>query len=1328
MSRFFVFLFILFLPTSLSASLPDPAPPFQVSAIKRQDPVLKIGTVTSHDKIYTQPSFWLGNKRIGFRDSGYLSGNFHPETESNAKIIVDGRELFRFVFFGSHAGSGMGYPFEVKAGTTPDVTADEATKTITYSRDYLLPDGDTATFHFTLKGLGDSKVEMGWDLGISEEKLASLPADFNGVNLWIASTNVYRNEAIQINDHPLKLAETDKLTTKSTNLDQGEGLKFEYAPDKPLESFSFELPDDYTYVAMERATSDSASPNTELCIQTNRKHRATQGSMVIDFGESAVGDAAAPPPVADIDFWGRDATCVPASTTRNLMPNPSFEQGLRYWRWWYGGSPRYAGTVPKYDIANDAKFGGKSLLINPGGGQQLQSFPIPVKKDQPYTVSFYVKSAQPGNIGFGVYSPLKGSKMDWRAASTMMHPVTKDWVRQSFTFTPDQSAICFLVNSNGSVLVDGIQLEEGTRATDFVAPQVEGVLRTSDADNMLAKGAPLQAAFDLQGTPGLSGKIQLKLIDFYRQTVSSKSFPFQLDKTGAAHLALPWQSDKIGTGVFVVRADYTIGGVPAGKDYDRFSIMDFLDNTHATKDMFGTLDGANRTTRPDDAARDLMRWGFGSTTYGEQKKEEFDQLQKYHIDNFLMILKDTGTPEQVDFISKQIDTWTEITPEREQQVEDLAYDIVSKHPWGRSWALGTEQEGKVALIRAGKFDEWLKVQQAVQRGVRKARPDAWVLADGGTSGFSRLRGIRETEGYLAASEGKVKWDAVATHPYGNLDGVHGSNDLDVETARMLDLMKQHGYGADTPLDYTEGFNLNDMILPEWGLTYDSDDYDTYGGGRPTYDFGWREYLQACWAARTWLISLKYWPQVRSFNVWISHPYIDLHLTPLAVCKIPNTIGHLLGNPKFLADVQPAAGVRGYVFEDDKGRGVAAIWCAMDKVEQGLERGPEMRVKFSGKVPDFVDLMGNTRPVTATDGNVSIQLTSAPLFLRSEEGGANALAADLNAGEVEGAGSALKIAVQPTVSGALEADVANLTNRPKKGTLDVDGTAVPFDLAGKATATYPLPGKSGADTGKLYDWNKSIGVAFADGRKDTVDYKLAWFNVPHAAAPLPEDPAAPEWKAIPAIALTNRFAQNKAGEPPVQIGYPGDLDARYQMAWDKDNLYLRIEAKDDKFVVSDPARWSDKTLYAHDGAAEVYFDTGANGRSNAVRGFDDDDYRYDFSPDMNAANGPAAAYRFVEPFRQLAGGLDMPTKEEAAAGVKTQFRRTDEGYAYVLIFPQRFIEPLHLEKGWRAGFGLFLHDNDGDPNKFPPKGLSNSTEPGTPCDRRPDLWPEMVLGE
>ncbi|MEI6070990.1 MAG: carbohydrate binding domain-containing protein [Verrucomicrobiae bacterium] len=1309
------------------APLPNPAAPFQALKGSQLDPVLKVGAFVRDEKTYLQPSLWIGNKRIGVREK--ISG---PATEwgQSINLLVDNREILRFTFWGAYDESGVGYPFKLKEGTQPELKADEASKSITYSKPYVLPGGKGATFTYTLKALTGSKVELSWDLGISQEKLESLPKDF-GVGLWMVSPKNDDFLTFLINKQPLPLADIGKLPKKEREILSGDGLEFVYAPEKPLQGFSLALPDDHSFSLASEAPSPGGKKQAGFIIRASSKARLSHDKLVIDFGEAAEKDAAAPAPVAGIDFWGRDRTCVPAPSTRNIMPNPSFEQGLRYWAWWWGGGRYVPSEIPAYSIVDGGKFGRKCLLIQRSqGGLPMQSFSIPVVKDKTYTLSFYAKAEKPNaDIVVGIQCPVQHSQFLWRPALATTHKLNTEWERKSITFTADRPAISVLIAARSIAWLDGFQLEEGIAPTEFVAPEIEGVLRTSDPDNALAVGAPLQAAFEMYGKPGAKGEVGLVVRNYYREKLYDTKVKFSLDKEGVGRIELPWESAKLGTGVFVVQADYHLDSGAVLRDYYRLSIMDFLENKHATKDIFGNLCMASRLTRGDDMARNFMHWGFGSTTYNLDLKEEADLIDKYRITNYLLIVADLAdAPEDRVLVKEAQSKWTEVTPEREKQIEDFSYRIAASHPWGKSWAFSTETETRCPMVQKGNFAEWAKIQLSCQRGVKRANPDAIVLPDGGTSGFNALRGIRETEGYLAATQGKVKWDAIATHPYCNLDGVRGGPDLDVETQRLLDLMKKYGYGAETHIDYTEGFNYSDLVLPEWGLTNNDDNNDAYFCGRPSYDTGWREFLHAAWAARTYIICLKYWPQVRSFNIWVSRPYLDQYFAPLYTCKVPNTLGHLLGNPKFKANIQPAAGIRGYVFEDEQGRGVAALWCAIDKVEEGLERGPVVQVQFKGKMPQFIDLMGNPRKVESKKGTVAIQLTSAPLFLRTEKGGADQLVAALNQAEVEGAGLALKVNILPTLSGGIEAGLTNQTNRLLHGDMNVNETKTPFEIPAQGSAVCSIQPSQGNEPGKLYPWKQSISFQFAGGRMDKVDWNMACFYVPHTAAPLPLDSFAKEWEAIPSIPVNNWHVNPpKAGQPPVKAGYPGDLDAKFQLAWDKENLYLRISATDDHFVLTEASKWKDRVLYMHDGCAEVYFDTGANGRSNSVKGYDLDDYRYDFSMgNSEGATGPGKVYRFAEAYHQLAGGIVMPTKDNAAQNVKCQFQRTADGYAYVMIFPQRYIEPLRLEKGTRAGFGLYLHDKDDPKMDCPGKGVGLTTEPGVPPDRRPDLWPILIL--
>ena len=1302
------------LARAVESQLPNPPPPFLVESGKREAPELKIMSAGGVE----QPALWIGNKRIGFRENGDLS------RDQQAEIMIDGHEIMSFHFCGSFPGPGnFGYPFKTKDGTTPKLTCDKVANSITYSREYLQANGETTTFSYTLKPAGESKVEVSWDVGIPQDKFEANPKDYAGVAPWFMSSDAYRKEPVRINGKIVQFNDKSVLVRGKETPVAGttDGFELTYAPDKPLRSFSIKFPTYYDYGISEGiAGIDSCN----ICIRVGTKKRLASDKFLVDFGDVVGRAADAPPPVAGIDFWGHDRFCVPAPTTRNLMPNPSFEQGLRFWAWWGGGGRYNPSDVPAYAVSPDGKFGKSALWIRPGkGAQPMNSFMIPVVKGKAYTVSFYAKAEKPNtSFSLGVQG-LRGSAFNWGTAFGTTHKLaTTDWERKSFTFTTDCAGISLLLSSGQNLLIDGLQIEEGKTATDFVAPEVEGFLATTDPDNNLALGQPVNASFSLSGKPDAKGEVHLQLFNYYREKLYDLNLKYALDATGSAKLELPFKGERLGTGVFVMQADFQPKEGPAIRDYYRLSLMDFLENKHADRDVFGTLCFAYHLSRGDDLMRNYMRWGFGSTTYFWKTQEEFDLSNQYRQANFLCLICDLADKEDRKF-TDNTKNWKEITPEIEKRIEEISYKVVKSHPWGTSWAWSTESENS-PIISSGRFDEWAKVQLAAWRGIKRANPNAIVLPDGGTSGFSRLRGYREMEGYLKATQGKVKWDAMAVHPYGPVDAIDGSTDM------LNEIMARYGYDKSTPIDYTEGFNCTHTKIPEWG---DDGCYDNYQGGKPSYDFGWREYLQAANAARIYLACLKGWPQVRSFNIWVSAPFMDQYLTPLALCKVPNTLGHLLPKPVFKADVLPAAGVKGYVFEDEQGRGVAAVWCITATVQEGIEKGPEMSVNFGSDVPEFIDLMGNVRPVSAKNGLVEIPLTPAPLFMRTAKGGAGKLAAALNGADVSGAGSSLKVSVQPALDGSIEAAVSNLTGKELKGKLHVGDNESAIDLKAKGNCVSKLKEKVDPVPGKLNAWKGDIVVEYPNGKKDRSLWDMQFFFVPHAAKPLPLDPASADWNTIPAVKLTNSFGSALPGKETVKSSGPGDLDATFQLAWDKDNLYLRINCVDDRFVVTGPERYKEsierKQLYMHDGCVELYFDTGANGRSNPFKDYDQDDYRYDFSyGNDKAVDGPGVVYRFYEPYHQLAGGIDMPTKAEAAKGVKCQFHRDGNNYSYCIILPQRYIEPLKLEKGWLSGFGVFVHDKDKIEDQWPTKGQSLATRPGASCDHRPDLWPIMILEE
>ena len=468
--------------------------------------------------------------------------------------------------------------------------------------------------------------------------------------------------------------------------------------------------------------------------------------------------------------------------------------------------------------------------------------------------------------------------------------------------------------------------------------------------------------------------------------------------------------------------------------------------------------------------------------------------------------------------------------------------------------------------------------------------------------------------------------------------------------------------------------------------------------------------------RLYIICMKYWPRVQCANIWVGEPFMDLHLTPITLCGAVNTLGHLMGDITFTDDIRPAAGIRGYAFRLPDGTGLAPVWTTQADVENGLRKCPVLAVKFDQPV-EFFDFMGNARSASKDEaGYTKLVLTPAPLFIKAKD--VKKLAKALQEAEPDDSASSLAVSFEPRLDGTIAARVKNLTGRAQNGVLEVSGHKLAYALPATGEVLLAVPA-SGDGTGgsTMHRWNVAYRLAPANGEPIAGEWKMDYFYVAHTEG-------APAWDAVPAIAMTNRCLGTGASNNPK----PGDHDASFKMAWDKNNLYLRLEVMDDK-ILAFPDRWaqpqSEERLWEYDGALEVYLDTGANGRTNSAKTYDNDDYRYDFAPPKDAQSGAGVVRRFREVYHQLADGVNMATKEEAARKIKCDYRRTDKGFVMTVTLAQRYIEPIVLKPGFLAGCGLYTHDHDAD-NWQNVKGLSTSTEPGQSCDGHPERWPLMLL--
>ncbi|MEI6422674.1 MAG: carbohydrate binding domain-containing protein, partial [Lentisphaerota bacterium] len=717
--------------------LPDYEPPFAAKEWKPQAVELKIWDVPSKSGTEIQPYLICGNKKVGCRETSF--GLKAPGIcDQLMSVLIDGKVFASWQISGWIPGFDGGHPFTTKDGTTPEITADKEKQSFTFRKEYQMSKDETDVYSQTASPAGDGKVLFTYDMGISPEKFATLPKG-SGLSPEFYFEKPSLDLGLSVNGERLKLIPLEELMALPKNQSGSirKPLKtFEacdeivVSPDNPAAGFTLRLRAKGKVAIFEGYYQGRRSLSLNLPCDPEK----VNGSFVIDFGASAVADKDAPPPLCGVDFWKNDRMHIPAPTSRNLMPNPSFEQGLRYWNWFSTGSSKYEpqpGNAPCYELSDDAKFGHFALKCNgTWGNRPLMSFPIPVLNGKTYTVSFYAKALTPTNFTLGLGTMIENGTPGWPEALGKSWNAGTDWQRYSYTVKAGAPALqlFFAGPKNSTVFLDGLQLEEGEQVTDFVSPEVEGRLVTSDPDNSLQPGDTFNAAMEISGVPGISGEVLISVFDYYREKLYECKFPFVLDKDGLGKIALPMDYKTLGKGFFVVKAEYRVAGKEPIFDYYRLSVMDYLDKKHATNELFGNSCSASVITRGDDLARQFIRWGWGSTSVGGLD----DVLLKYRITNYcaaiywglldanqLKALFGENYKDYAHHGSLKFNILLDVlsADDKLPLIEQFSYEIAKKYPNQKRWSWDGELDGRSDLIRHGDFSGYAKLITAMHRGI-----------------------------------------------------------------------------------------------------------------------------------------------------------------------------------------------------------------------------------------------------------------------------------------------------------------------------------------------------------------------------------------------------------------------------------------------------------------------------------------------------------------------------------------------------------------------------------------------------------------------------------
>lgn len=733
-----------------------------------------------------------------------------------------------------------------------------------------------------------------------------------------------------------------------------------------------------------------------------------------------------------IDFWSIDRLQLPDyRASRNLIQNPSFEEGLRYW-----GFPLYAGhMIPlKYQgvFALDQQIGrtGPSSLrlkaLPVRSSLSLGHIPTPLIPGKPYVYSFYAKASRNKKLRLYVWGRGRHAFL-FPDSNTRVFEVTDQWQRFSIPFTANERFSCVYMDAfdpdgwaDGKetfVWVDDVQLEQAQAPSEFVDLAVASQLTSAARGNFLEFGQEPDFALNVRTLPNTSGAVTLSVEDFFFQTVFQGSYDFNTGEDGSARVVLndlsQWLINNKLRGVFIVKASFDVQGLKRkDQEYYRFSSMNFLDNTQKNKNIFNfTCVYALQAGGPE-MERFIQREreiGFGSVVYDfiglgidpdyDLDRERVELLNKYGFAYMGRPVIQVHAGEDGEISEKQgeikmsgIKHMIDPTPAQLEQFEDIVALKAKMRPWNNIWWFVGESNPAVRPMEAH-GDAFAKFLLATYRGVKQGNPDAKVLIEGGPWTIAPENGGKWVEQYIQDTQRldpSIRFDGAAGHHYRDLPE---TPDIDSDIASFLAMLDRNGC-KDWPFYLNEGGNYLPFNIPQEGMSpYIQHSGNSWYIGPLSYDFGRAERISAAFSARTWLMGLKYASRVACVNDFNTPArFVDIDLTPRPYDKIVNTLGHVLGNSTFYRDLRFAPKVRCYVFIDDAtGTPSAAIWGYDEAVDRWKAKPPLYSFDFGQQSIKFLDLMENEANfVKGADGRTVIPISSFPMFIIGQPGTEEAL--------------------------------------------------------------------------------------------------------------------------------------------------------------------------------------------------------------------------------------------------------------------------------------------------------------------------------------------------
>ena len=657
-------------------------------------------------------------------------------------------------------------------------------------------------------------------------------------------------------------------------------------------------------------------------------------------------------------------------SSKNIMINPSFESGDRYYR-------LDSGNVITNGVAHS---GAHSLYMRPRA-DNFKTVAVVLDGDKDYTFSAYMKSADKGQRGLSVHPRgpngfagfLKCLKLSTKAPHD-------EWQRVEGTFhtTADFHECAIWIGAHNA-FIDDIQIEEGTNATAY-AGNPFGLDLASDQPTVgyADSKKPQNLRLVVRGPAGASAKVGVIGTDFFGRPLCKKVQTVSLPESGSTEIALgPDSAWPLGTFSFAVRLK---SGDVDYRDYLRFSKIDARDGTDRLRFLQGTPEfGTHKSDVkvPASTYARLRDFGFGTLTYQDNHSstyerltaEDYANLEKYGLrDYWGGVLWSIGwsggtllgEPFKID--GKHPANVTNYPPAFLEWVETKCCEMAKKYPHINFWSLASEPDGQYETLKKGHREEYAKLMLAINRGLKRGNPKNVYVPYGHWNmnpGWGILYEIEFLK-VLTKLEPETHFKAIDVHTYRELPE---HPDIESDLQLFLRRLDEIGYG-DLKIKIGEGSYFYPVINPAlrlfpWSGVGVKDGYSHVR--TPSYDIGWGERIGAALTLRESLVYFRHSDRVFSNTSW--SPYdIDGHRT-FAWAAMNAALMKLLGDSTFVEDVRLGPESRAYVFDDGRGSTVAAVWRGNVRYDRGFGKPVEMKVRDAGRGMrdeglELIDMMGN----------------------------------------------------------------------------------------------------------------------------------------------------------------------------------------------------------------------------------------------------------------------------------------------------------------------------------------------------------------------------------